>query len=427
MSSPRPRTGDRMSVLRRARAATPLLVVALVLFLGACAEDAPQDTLQPEGPNARMIDNLIDPIFMVAGVVFVVVLGGALVIALKFRARDDEHFDDMPGQIHGNNVLEIGWTIVPALILVGIGVFSVFAIFDLNEEPPETAVKVQVIGHQWWWEYRYDMDHNGRYDDPDDIVTANDLVIPVGEEVALEVTSRDVIHSFWVPKLNGKRDAVPNRSHPWKLEADEPGEYIGQCTEFCGLSHAEMRIKAVAVDRGRFDEWVTEQQAVAPTYAEDDTSQEAEGYRVFTGQLCAQCHLVEGVNDDNFSDEDLPEFNQEIMGGPGTITDPNLQASGHAPNLTHLMSRTTFAGAKFHLRKDTEECEALGIDWADTAEDLERCLDRGALEAWLRNPPAEKAMQPEEVPGRSPRRGMPNLQLTEDQIDQLIAYLVTLK
>lgn len=416
-----------MPLLRRLRTASPLLVLALVTFLGACAEDAPQDTLQPEGPNARMIDNLIDPIFIVAGVVFVVVLGGALVIALKFRARDDEHFDDMPGQIHGNNVLEIGWTIIPALILVGIGVFSVFAIFDLNEEPPESAVKVQVIGHQWWWEYRYDMDHNGRYDDPDDIVTANDLVIPVGEEVALEVTSRDVIHSFWVPKLNGKRDAVPNRSHPWKLEADEPGEYIGQCTEFCGLSHAEMRIKAVAVDRGRFDEWVTEQQAVAPTYDEDDTSQEAEGYRVFTGQLCAQCHLVEGVNDDNFSDEDLPEFNQEIMGGPGTITDPNLQASGHAPNLTHLMSRTTFAGAKFDLRKDTEECEALGIDWADTAEDLERCLDRGALEAWLRNPPAEKAMQPEEVPGRSPRRGMPNLQLTEDQIDQLIAYLVTLK
>lgn len=421
------RTGDRMSLLRRLRAATPLLAVALVLFLGGCAEDAPQDTLQPEGPLARGIDDLIDPIFIVAGVVFVVVLGGALVISLKFRARDDDHFDDMPGQIHGNNVLEIGWTILPALILVGIGVFSVFAIFELNEEPPEDAVKVQVIGHQWWWEYRYDVDQNGRYDDPEDIVTANDLVIPVGEEVALEVTSRDVIHSFWVPKLNGKRDAVPNRSHPWKLEAEEAGEYIGQCTEFCGLSHAEMRIKAVAVDRDRFDEWVTEQQADAETYAEDDTSQAAEGYRVFTGQLCSSCHLVEGVNDDNFSDEDVSEFNREIMGGKGTITDENLQASRHAPNLTHLMSRTTFAGAKFDLRKDNDDCEALGIDWADTEENLEKCLDRGALEAWLRNPPAEKAMQAEEVPGRSPRRGMPNLQLTEEQIDQLIAYLVTLK
>lgn len=416
-----------MSFLRRARSAAPLLAVAVVAFLGACAKDAPQDTLAPEGPNARLIDNLSDPVFAVAGVVFVVVLLGAVVIGMKFKARDDEHFDDMPGQIHGNNALEIGWTIVPALILVGIGVFSVFAIFELNEEPPEDAVNVQVIGNQWWWEYRYDMDGNGDYDDPEDIVTANDLVIPVGEEVALEITSRDVIHSFWVPKLNGKRDAVPNRSHPWTLEADEPGEYIGQCTEFCGLSHAEMRIKAIAVERDRFDEWVTEQQAEAETYAEDDTSEAAEGYRVFTGQLCASCHLVEGVNDDTFSDEDIPEFNRGIMGGPGTITDPALQASRHAPNLTHLMSRTTFAGAKFDLRRDTEECEEMGIDWADTEEGLEMCLDRGALEAWLRNPPAEKAMQAEEVPGRSPRRGMPNLQLTEDQIDQLIAYLVTLK
>jgi cytochrome c oxidase subunit 2 len=421
------RPGDRMPVLRRLRAATPLLAVALILTLGACARNAPQDTLEPEGPNARLIDDLINPIFIVAGIVFVVVLGGAVFIAMKFRARDDDHYDDMPAQIHGNNVLEIGWTVVPALILVFIGVLSVFAIFELNEEPPEDAVSVQVIGHQWWWEYRYDVDGNGRFDDPDDIVTANDLVIPVGKEIALEVTSRDVIHSFWVPKLNGKRDAVPNRSHPWKLEAEEPGEYIGQCTEFCGLSHAEMRIKAVAVDQARYDEWVTEQQADAETYAEDDTSQEAEGYRVFTGQLCASCHLVEGVNDDTFSDEDIPEFNRDIMGGPGTITDEALQASRHAPNLTHLMSRTTFAGAKFDLRRDTEECEAMGIDWADTEEGLQQCLDRGALEAWLRNPPAEKAMAAEEVPGRSPRRGMPNLQLTEDQIDQLIAYLVTLK
>jgi mono/diheme cytochrome c family protein len=188
-----------------------------------------------------------------------------------------------------------------------------------------------------------------------------------------------------------------------------------------------MRIKAVAVDQGRFDEWVSEQQAPAETYAEDDTSEAAEGYRIFTGQLCASCHLVEGVNDDNFSDESIPEFQRDVMGGPGTITDDNLQASRHAPNLTHLMSRTTFAGAKFDLRRDTEECEELGIDWADSEENLEKCLDRGALEAWLRNPPAEKAMQAEEVPGRSPRRGMPNLQLTEDQIDHLIAYLVTLK
>lgn len=407
-----------MSPLRRVRTVAP--AVGAALLITACASDAPQDTLKPEGTYARTIDNLINPVFAVAGVVFVVVLGGALFIALKYRARDDEHFDDMPAQVHGNNTLEIGWTILPAIILLVIGVFSVIAIFDLDEEPPQDSVKVQVVGQQWWWEYRYDLNDDGVYDE---IVTANDLIIPAGEKVALEVTARDVIHSFWAPALNGKRDAVPNRRHPWNLQADEPGEYIGQCTEFCGLSHAEMRIKVIALPRDEYDAWIEEQQVDAEPYAQDDTSQEAQGYRVFTGQLCASCHLVEGVNDDQFSEAAVPEFNRDIMGGPGTIVDPALQASRHAPNLTHLMSRTTFAGAKFDLRRDTEECEALGVDWADTEEGVARCLDRGALEAWLRNPPAEKAMDA----AGTPRRGMPNLNLSEQQIDQLVAYLITLK
>ncbi len=392
-ATPTPRTGACMSVLRRVRTVAP--AVAATLLIAACASDAPQDTLKPKGTYSQTIANLINPVFGVAGVVFVVVLGGALFIALKFRVRDDSHFDDMPAQIHGNNTLEIGWTIIPALILLGIGVFSVIAIFELNETPPQDSVKVQVVGQQWWWEYRYDLNDDGVYDE---IVTANDLVIPAGEKVALEVTARDVIHSFWAPALNGKRDAVPNRRHPWNLQADEPGEYIGQCTEFCGLSHAEMRIKVIALPRDQYDDWVEGQTTTAPTYAEDDTSQEAQGYRVFTGQLCASCHLIEGVNDDNFDDDAVGEFHRDINGGPGTIVDPELQASLHAPNLTHLMSRTTFAGAKFDLRRDTEACDALGVDWADTQEGVDQCLDRGALEAWLRNPPAEKAMDAEGTP-----------------------------
>jgi len=411
-----------MSLARRAGLLGPALAVAATL--AGCAKDAPQDTLEPEGRFANDLDNLINPIFAVAGVVFVVVLGGALFIALRFRSRNDEHFDDLPAQIHGNNVLEIGWTVVPAIILLAIGVFSVIAIFELNEEPPDDAVNVQVIGQQWWWEYRYDLNGDGTFDE---IVTANDLVIPVGEEIDLEITARDVIHSWWAPKLNGKRDAVPNRTHPWKIQADEPGEYVGQCTEYCGLSHAEMRVKVVALERGEFDTWVEEQQTDAETFATDDTSEEAEGYRAFTGLLCNSCHLVEGVNDDQFSDEDLREFQRDVAGGPGTITDDELQASGHAPNLTHLMSRSTFAGAKFDLRRNTPYCRDLGVDWADEVDDVERCLDLGALEAWLRNPPAEKAMQAEPIPGRSPRRGMPNLELTEEQIDQLVAWLITLK
>ncbi|HYI61994.1 MAG TPA: cytochrome c oxidase subunit II [Acidimicrobiales bacterium] len=423
-ATPTPDEGAFMSLLRRARLLGPAL--AVVAFAGACASNAPQDTLEPEGRYARDIDRLSDPIFIVAGVVFVLVLGGAVLIALRFRARGQEHFEDMPSQIHGHNALEIGWTLLPAVVLGLVGVASVAAIFNLAEEPPEDAVTVQVVGNQWWWEYRYDVNGNGSYSDPEDVVTANDLVIPAGQQVGLEITSRDVIHSFWAPKLNGKRDAVPNRTHPWNLQADEPGEFIGQCTEYCGLSHAEMRLKVVALDEADFDAWIAEQQRDAEPYAEGDESLEALGYQVFTQQLCSSCHQIDGINEENFSDEDVPEFARDIMGGPGTITDPLLQASRHAPNLTHLMSRTTFAGGKFDLVRDTEECRALGLDWAEDPETRDRCLDRGALEAWLRNPPAEKAMQAEAVPGRSPRRGMPALDLTEEQIDQLVSYLMTL-
>jgi cytochrome c oxidase subunit II len=397
--------------LRRALVLVPLLALALA----GCADDAPQDTFKPEGPNARHIDNLIIPVFGVAAVVFVVILVGCLYIALKFRARDSDDYDDMPKQIHGNVKAEIGWTIIPALILVGVAVPTVVGVFKLNEDPPPEALQVEVIGQQWWWEYRYDMDNDGQFDD---IVTANDLVIPAGREIALTITARDVIHSFWVPKLNGKRDAVPNRDHPWKLEADEPGEFLGQCTEYCGLSHAEMRIKAIALTKDGFETWADGQFKNAATFAKDDESPEATGQRLFLGQLCSSCHLIEGVNDDNFGGKGE---------NSGQIKDQTLQVSRHAPNLTHLMSRTTFAGGKFDLRKDTPACTARGVEWANTEEGVEQCLDRANLEAWLRNPPARKAMAPEPIPGRTGTRGMPNLQLTEDQIDLLVTYLTTLK
>jgi cytochrome c oxidase subunit II len=408
--------GDTRTVmrgwLRKALVLLPLLAIALA----GCASDAPQDTFKPEGEHAKNIDNLIIPVFAIAGVVFVAILGACLFIAIKFRARDDDDFDDMPKQIHGNVRAEIGWTIIPALILIGVAIPTVIGVFKLNEDPPKSALRVEVIGQQWWWEYRYDLDNDGQFDD---LVTANDLVMPVDREIALTITSRDVIHSFWVPRLNGKRDAVPNRLHPWKLQADEPGEYVGQCTEYCGLSHAEMRIKAVVLSKQDFAAWEQGQARKADTYEDDDNSLEAQGYRLFVGQLCSSCHLIDGVNNDKFVKGKGVES--------GRIKDPSLQQSRHAPNLTHLMSRTTFAGAKFNLRKDNDECTALGETWADTEEGVATCLDRSALEAWIRNPPAQKAMAVEGVPGRSVTRGMPNLELTEDQIDLLVTYLTTLK
>ncbi len=369
------------------RASGALVAVVVSLAAAGCASDAPQDTLEPEGLAARTIDNLIMPIFGIAGIVFVFVLGGVLWLGWKFKARDDEPEGDLPEQVHGNTKLEIGWTIVPAIILAGVSVFTVATIFDLAEAE-EGAMEVEVFGQQWWWEYRYDTDGDG---ETDDIVTANELVIPAGEPVNLSITSRDVIHSFWAPKLNGKKDAVPGRDHPLTLEADEPGRYLGQCPESCGPSDANMNLLDETLDPGEFDAWRENQ----VTDAEEPTDEAAMAGLTTFEQFCTTCHQVDGLNEVEVGEADL--------------------IAGVAPNLTHFMTRQTFAGAMFDLMvTDDPECTSPVTPSAD------QCLNRPQLEAWLRNPPAEKPM------AADAERGMPELGLNEDQIDDLVAYLITL-
>jgi cytochrome c oxidase subunit 2 len=241
-----------------------------------------------------------------------------------------------------------------------------------------------VVGQQWWWEYRYyfggteGLDiSDARHLPPADIVTANQLVIPVGQEIELKMSSRDVIHSHWIPALNGKRDVVPGRTTYWKLEAEEPDVYFGQCTEFCGLSHSRMRMQAVALSPADFQAWVDQQ--VQPAAEPTDPAAIA-GKAIFESQ-CARCHVIDGVND-------------ETKGA-------DLIANA-APNLTHLMSRTTYAGGIFNLYEP------------------DGSLDRTQLEAWLRNSPAEKPAYAEG------RRGMPAMGLSETEIDDVVAYLETL-
>lgn len=389
------------------------LLTAVVLFAVSCAENAPQTSLEPKGSQAEKIDNLIDPIFIVAGVVFVLILGGALYIALKYRATDETDYDDFPDQVHGNFKLEIGWTIAPAIVLAVVGLFTVVNIFDLSKKPTQDAMRVEVIGQQWWWEYRYDLDNDGTFDE---IITANDLVIPTDRDISLSIKSRDVIHSWWAPALNGKKDAVPGRTHPLMINAGETGEFIGQCSEFCGLSHAEMRIKVVALEQGEFDAWAENQQQPF----ENPLGESAQaGWAAFAGQ-CTSCHRLTGMTDPGSADN--PGDATEIF----TYDEEINQVSGAAPNLANFMTRSTFAGAKFNLRKETPECEALGPDWAQTQEGLDMCFNRNDLEAWLRNSPAEKAMYPGDAPAPD-SRGMPNLNLTEDQIDDLVTFLTTLK
>ncbi len=384
-------------ILRTGRPAA--LIGGALLALAGCAADAPLDTLKPQGPISRSIDSLSDPIFLIAGIVFVLVFGASGLIWWKFR--DDHSTDEFPPQVHGNFRLEIAWTIGPAILMAAIGVFTLFSHFELNGEDRTDIVinvdgtatswdpEIVVIGQQWWWEFRYYFDgldgvdlSDPRHLPPADIVTANQMVIPVGSEIGLSVTSRDVIHSFWIPALNGKRDAVPRRVSPWKIEADVPGFYFGQCTEFCGLSHARMQMQTVAMTPVDFQAWVDEQMQPA---AEPADAAAQRGLAVFEGQ-CTRCHVVNGING---AIDDQPSKGADLV-------------ANAAPNLTHLMSRTTFAGGIFDLYEP------------------DGSLNRTQLEAWLRNAPAEKPAYAEG------RRGMPALGLGEGQIDDVVAYLQTL-
>jgi cytochrome c oxidase subunit II len=247
-------------------------------------------------------------------------------------------------------------------------------------------------------------------------------VMPTGTDVLLRITSRDVIHSYWIPKLNGKRDAVPGRVHTLRMQADEPGIYAGQCTEFCGLSHAEMKMEAVSLNATDFATWVAIQtEEYAPI---DPASEIGKGEALFAAN-CAYCHQVNGLTTTNSEGEPVP-----VIANPDQYI-----VSGAAPNLTNLMTRNTFAGATWDLL--TPECrdrvweappEEFGQRYLEgvTAE----CLNEVDLREWLRNAPGKKPMyasdeQKAELGGKT--RGMPNLHLTEDQIDLIVGYLLERK
>jgi cytochrome c oxidase subunit 2 len=392
------------------RISTTVAGVAGAVVLAGCAQNAPQDTWKPKGDNAQMISALDKIVFPIAGIVGVLVSAFAGYIFWKFRDKGQA----IPAQSHGKPIVEIVLTIVPALILTVVGVFTFRTIMDLAETE-DTEMIINVTGQQWWWEYDYPAQETQGITQP--IITSGQLVIPVGTNVLLRETSRDVIHSYWIPALNGKKDAVPGRIHLLRLHADKPGIYAGQCTEFCGLSHANMRMEAVALSKEDFAKWVANQQKpyTAPT---ETLAQAGEG--VFINQ-CARCHQVNGIKDRN---------GKAIISAP----DENVY-SGAAPNLSHLMTRNTFAGAMFDLVN--QRCRA--DVWGASSEDFgarylagvtEECLNEKTLRAWLRNAPAMKPMYADPTKLEKTNglyRGMPNLGLTEDDIDKLVAYLLTLK
>jgi cytochrome c oxidase subunit II len=339
---------------RPARLATGVLALPALLFLAACAKSLPQDTLSPDGPIAKDQAGLFWLVTWIAIAVFILVEGLLVVAMWKFRHRPGR---GVPTQIHGNRRLEIAWTLAPALILAGIAVPTVGTIFSLAARPAGNVLEVTVTGHQWWWEVEY----------PDlDVITANEIHIPINRPVRVSITSKDVIHSFWVPRLAGKQDLEPGRTNHLNIEATRVGVYLGQCAEFCGASHANMRFRVFADSAEDFQAWAEQQKAAPVDPAQG--SPEAEGADLFAngkfagGFQCVACHSVDPTV-------------------TGTI----------GPNLAHFAGRTTFAGAI--LDNDTE-----------------------SLRRWLDDPPALK-----------PGADMPDLGLTRPQIDALIAYLQNLE
>ncbi len=286
------------------------LLLALVLPASVLAQpDGPPSTLDPASPAAAAIADLHTIVLIIAVAVFSVVEGLILVAAFRFRRNPQAPVAGEPPQIHGNTRLELAWTVTPAIIVVALFVLTVRAqqAIDASARSADGSapLAVEVVGHQWWWEFRY----------PElGVATAGNLVIPVGRLVNLDVTSVDVIHSFWVPELSGKTDAIRGVINQSWLKADRAGEYFGQCAELCGVSHANMRLVVTAVSPAEFAAWAENQAKDAVEPADPDAQA---GQQLFAGGACVGCHTIRG----------LP---------------PAAGVTG--PDLTHVASRPYIAG-----------------------------------------------------------------------------------
>ena len=296
------------------------LLTLAILAAGCTGPSNGQNSLKPSGEEAQKIDNLFVPIAAVAIAVGIFITLATIYIAIRYRARPGR--DDRPVQTHGNTALEIGWTLIPAVILAVIAVPTVSLIFQLNDPPAKDALEVTVVAKQWWWQFEYPAAKGATK-----VVTANELHVPVGREVNTTLRACDpslpgecnVIHSFWVPELNGKRDVVPGHENTLTFTASETGTFLGQCAEYCGLSHANMRFRVIVQSESDFQDWLDSQQE-GPAVSLEDAG---EAGKLFAAKYqCTNCHTTE-----------------------------DSSISTYGPNLTHLASRSTFASGYYKLTR----------------------------------------------------------------------------
>lgn len=326
---------------------------ALLIATASCA-NAPMNSLRPASDLGDWIASLYwETIGWLSLVLALVVILVILVLA-RHSSRMTEAREP-PVHVNEHLMLEAAWTVAPAGILLLIAFPAIVITFDsLPNQPPANALHVVVIAHQWWWEYRY----------PEfGIDTADEAHVVVNRPVYFELHSADVIHSFWVPKLGGKRDVIPNHTNELILTPYLTGEYYGQCAEFCGLSHANMKIRVFVDSPERFRRWVENQRSlpVEPSPATPHYERIESGMRIFEGAPCAACHEIRGLS-------------------RGTI----------GPNLTHIGSHVTLGGGLF----------------ANTP---------SRLGAWIEHPDLMK-----------PGVEMPGLALSRRQLSDLVAYLESL-
>lgn len=305
--------------LNRHLLASVAMRVAIALTIAGCSDtDRPMTTLAPKSDLAQWIQSLYIQVTTWDAIIFTIVIVAFILAVFVFSSRVGEA---APASTASSDLgLEIAWTLGPTLVLLMISVPTIRTIFRSQPAvPPKGALEIKVVAHQWWWEFDY----------PDGAKASNEMHIPVNRPIRLSLESGDIIHSFWVPQLGGKRDVVPGQINELTFVATVPGVYPGQCAEFCGLSHANMRFRTFVDSPDEFAKWDKDQLA-GPVSISASDSLASDGAKVFADSPCTTCHMIQGVS-------------------KGYI----------GPDLTHFGARTTLAAG---VLKNTPENVAKWIE-----------------------------------------------------------------